>query len=229
MDRNEAKKSQQQLIGQQLETISVNEAVELWLSTLSAKTRINYQSGLRKLAEFGLLFPSMTLQDFALINHETIMDQIKLFPAWKECTRQSRAACYISFTKFLYRHSQGMINKAIANREGHAKTFFKVYDKVKTCAMTQAQWLLFLEALERISPRECLIAKLILQGGKRTNEVLSLKTQDIDWERRKIVFEQSKTKGMRKSTVITYPQSVLEKLRAYIGDRAGVVFCDEVR
>jgi integrase len=79
--------------------------------------------------------------------------------------------------------------------------------------MTQSQWILFLDALEQISPRECLIAKLILQGGKRVNEVLSLQTQHIDWDRRKIVFEQSKTKGLKKATVITYPQSVMEKLK----------------
>lgn len=220
----EARRSQKQLIWEQLETITVNDAAELWLSTLSSRTRINYQSGLRKLAELGLLSPLMTLQAFALVNHETIIDQIKLCSSWTECTRQSRAACYISFTKFLHRRSQGIINRAIANREGHAKTFFRVYDKVKTFAMTQSQWVLFLEVLESISPRECLIAKLILQGGKRANEVLSLKTQDIDWDRRKIVFDQSKTKGMKKSTTITYPQSVLDRLKAYIGERLGIVF-----
>lgn len=220
----EAKRSQKQLIWQQLETITVSEAADLWLSMLSPRTRINYQSGLRKLAELGMLSPFMTLQAFALVNHEAIIDQIKLSPSWTECTRQSRAACYISFTRFLHRRSQGMISRAIANREGHAKTFFRIYDKVKTFAMSQSQWVLFLEALEQISPRECLIAKLILQGGKRANEVLSLQTQDIDWDRRKIVFEQSKTKGMKKSTVITYPQSVLDKLKAYIGERSGIVF-----
>jgi integrase len=220
----ETKRSQKQLLWEQLETITVNDAAELWLSTLNSRTRINYQSGLRKLTEFGLISPLMTLQAFALINHETIIDQIKLRSSWTECTRQSRAACYISFTRFLHRRSQGMISRAIANREGHAKTFFRVYDKVKTFAMTQSQWVLFLEALESISSRECLIAKLILQGGKRANEVLSLKTQDIDWDRRKIVFDQSKTKGMKKSTTITYPQSVLDKLKAYIGERSGTVF-----
>jgi len=220
----EVKRSQKQLLWEQLETITVNDAAELWLSTLGSRTRINYQSGLRKLAEFGLISPIMTLQAFALVNHETVIDQIKLFSSWTECTRQSRAACYISFTRFLERRSQGMVSRAVSNREGNAKTFFKVYDKVKTLAMSQSQWVLFLEALEQINPRDCLIAKLILQGGKRANEVLSMQTQDIDWNRRKIVFEQSKTKGMKKSTIITYPQSVMDRLKEYIGERPGIVF-----
>ncbi|MBA3603457.1 MAG: site-specific integrase [Parachlamydiaceae bacterium] len=220
----EAKSLHSNLIWQQLELITVSEAIDVWLSTLSPKTRINYQSGMRLLAELGLISPLLNLQAFSLVNHEAIIDRIKLVPKWSECSCQSRAACYISFTRFLHRRSQGLITRAIPNREGNAKTFFKVYDKVKTLAMTQSQWILFLEELDKISPRECLMAKLIIQGGKRVNEVLFLKTQDIDWERNKIVFEQSKTRGLKKTTVITYPQSVMQKLKEYIGDRNGVVF-----
>lgn len=192
-----AKKSQSSWIWQQLEKISVQETVEVWLSTLSERTRNNYRSGVRRLAELGLFDPLMTLQAFALVNHEAIIDQIKLVSHWTECTRQARAAGYISFTGFLYRRTKGIIPRALASREGHGKTFYKVYDKVKTSAMSQAQWCAFLEELEKISPRECLIAKVMLQGGKRVREVLSLQTEQIRWDRRKIVFTQSKMQGMK--------------------------------
>ena len=220
----EAKKSQSNWIWKQLEKISVQEAVEVWLSTLSEKTRKNYRSGVRRLEQLGLFDPLMTLQAFALVSHEAIVDQIKLVAHWSECTRQARAAGYISFTGFLYRRSKGIIPRALANREGHSKTFYKVYDKVKTIAMSQAQWCVFLEELEKISTRECLIAKVMLQGGKRVREVLALETSQIRWDRRKIEFAQSKMKGVKKVTVITYPKTVMEKLREYIGDRKGRVF-----
>lgn len=220
----EAKSTRDEVLWRQLEKITVQEAAEAWLSTLSLRTRINYQSGLRKLAELGFLSPLISLQAFALSNHESIIDEIKLVTTWTECSRQSRAACYISFTRFLHRRTQGMIGRAIPSREGHSKTFFRVYDKVKTRAMSQAEWVLFLEALDQISPREGLIAKLILQGGKRVSEVLTLQVEQIDWERRKIIFEQSKTKGLKKATIITYPQSVMDKLKAYLKDRSGLAF-----
>ena len=220
----DAKRSQSNWIWQQLEKISVQEAVEVWLSTLSERTQKNYRSGVRRLADLGLFDPLMTLQAFMLVNHEAIIDQIKLVAHWTECTRQARAACYISFTGFLYRRSKGIIPRALASREGHGKTFYKVYDKVKTAAMSQAQWCAFLEELEKISPRECLIAKIMLQGGKRVREVLDLGTGQIHWDRRKIEFMQSKMKGMKKVTVITYPKTVMEKMRGYIGDRKGRVF-----
>ena len=220
----QAKKVRDVHIWQQLDKISVEEAISHWLATLSHKTQINYQSGMRKLAEFGLISPSMSLQTFALINHDTNIDQIKLRREWSECSRQARAACYISFTRFLNRRTEGMIRKALPNKEGNAKTFYRVHEKVKTAAMSHAQWIRFFEALEKISKRECLIAKVLLQGGKRVKEVLSLQVDQIDWERRKITFSQSKTKGLVKKTVITYSEGIISSLREHIGERKGHVF-----
>lgn len=220
----QAKNLRDNLIWEQLDKITVEESIVHWLTTLSPKTQINYQSRMRKLAQMRFIDPAMTLQAFALVNHNSIIDGIKLVQDWAECSRQARAACYISFTRFLSRRTHGIIPRAIPNRESSSKTFFTVYEKVKTEAMTQAQWIRFLEELEKISPRECLIAKVILQGGKRVSEVLSLQVEQINFERKKIFFKQSKTKGLKKETVITYPESVIDKLRAYIGERKGYVF-----
>lgn len=173
---------------------------------------------------------NMNLQAFALVNHEVIIDRIKLIPEWSECSRQAWTACYISFTRFLSRRTQGMISRAIPNKESGGKTFFRVYQKVQTEAMTQAQWLQFFEALEEISPREYLIAKIILQGGKSVSEVLTMKIEQIDFARRKIIFKQSKTKGLIKETVITYPESIMDKLRSYLCERKeGFVFISRFR
>lgn len=220
----QARSLQTNLVWKKLSELTVEEACSHWITTLGHNTRANYRSGMRKLAEYGLLNPRMSLQAFALINHEGILDRIKLVDDWSECTRQARAACYISFTAFLSRRLQGVVKKALPNREGAAKTFFKVRDKVKTSAMNRVQWLRFLEVLERINPRDCLIAKIILQGGKRVSEVLHLRTEQIDWDLRQITFTQSKTKGVHKETVITYPESLLVNLKQWIGDRKGYVF-----
>lgn len=212
------------LIWKQLDLILIEEAIHQWLQTLSSKTQINYRSGMKKLIELGLVNPIMSLQQFALVNHESIIDKIKLFQDWSENTRQARAACYISFTGFLSRRLEGMIKKAIPNKEGHAKTFFNVYEKVKTNAMTQAQWILFFKELEKINIRDALIGKIILQGGKRVNEVLSLQTNQVDWDRCEITFTQSKMRSLKKETVITYSDIIMKRLREYLGERTGHVF-----
>lgn len=220
----QAKSARDNLIWQQLDKITVEESIIHWLSTLSKKTQINYQSRMRQMAQRGFIDPVMSLQAFSLANHNVVIDNIKMIAELSECTRQAWAACYIAFTRFLSRRSHGIIPRAIPNRESNSKTFFSVYEKVKTNAMTQAQWVKFLDELEKIAPRECLIAKVILQGGKRVSEVLSLKVDQIDFERKKIFFRQSKTKGLKKETVITYPESIMENLRFYIGERVGYVF-----
>lgn len=220
----QAKAFQTNLVWKKLDEVTVEQALSNWLSTLSPKTEINYRSGIRKLVAFGLIDPLMTLQAFALLNHETVIDRIKLIQDWAESSRQARAACYISFTDFLSRRLQGIVKKAIPNKEGNSKTFFNIYDKVKTHAMTQSQWLSFFKELEEINTRDCLIGKIILQGGKRVNEVLSLQTHQIDWCRCEITFTQSKMRKLLKETVITYSESIIKRLQEYIGDRIGHVF-----
>lgn len=207
-----------------LDRITVEEAIAAWFGTLSPLTQINYHSGMKKLAEQGLINPMMSLQAFALVNHESVIDQIKLIKGWSEATKQARAACYVSFTAYLSRRLQGVVRKAVPNKEKGAKTFFKIRDKVETEAMNQAQWIAFLKELEKINARDCLIAKIVLQGGKRINEVLSLQTDQVDWIRNEITFFQSKTKGCIKETVITYPASVMQFLKTYLSNREGQVF-----
>ena len=128
----QAKAFQTNLIWKKLDEITLEMALSHWLSTLNLRTQINYRSGMRKLIEFGLINPLMSLRAFSLTNHETVIDRIKLIQNWAESSRQSRAACYISFTGFLERRLQGVVKKALPNKDGTAKTFFKTSDKVKT-------------------------------------------------------------------------------------------------
>jgi integrase/recombinase XerD len=204
--------------------ISVGTAVLLWLDTFGEPTRLNYECGFTKLVELGFLNVSISLQQFALANHEDVIDRIKLVRHWKEGTRQARAAAYISFTGFLARRSEGIVRKAVPSREGNTKTFYKVREKVDTRAMNRSQWTCFLSALKEVNYRDWIIAQTILQGGKRVSEVLSLTRDQVDIEEKKVRFIQSKTKGMHKEIVITYPEQFMRMLSEYIADREGLVF-----
>jgi len=207
-----------------LECFTVRNMLNEWVNILSYRTRINYQSGVNVLESVSLINPAMSLQAFSMVNHDATIDRIKQLTEWRETSRQARAALYISFTRFLSRRFPGMFNKAMPSKEGVSKTFFRVHDKVATEALNQVQWSVFFSALKEVNVRDCLIAKIVIQGGKRIREVLSLTIDQIDWERREIVFTQSKTKGLNKETVITYPESVMNELREYVGERQGYVF-----
>ena len=207
-----------------LSRMTVGEAIEAWLYTLKRLTAKNYRSGMNFLTAQQIINPATTLQVFALVNQNTVIDKIKSLDCISECSKQARAACFIAFTRFLSRHTDGMIKRAVPCKEGTAKTFFRVREKVKTNAMTHKEWSLFLRELGATNMRDCLIAKLILQGGKRISEVLSLTRDQIDFDAREITFKQSKTRGCQKETVITYPQSIMDELKDYLGERRGHVF-----
>lgn len=222
---------------QQLQHKTVGESLEEWhgknrsieededetFGVLPKLTARNYRSGMKILKDRKYIYPEMNLQQFALVKHNSIIDSIKLEPDWTEATRQARAACYISFTRYLARQYDGLITRAIPSKEG-SKTFHKVREKVETMAISEVQCLAFMDALEKINPRDGLIAKIIYQGAKRVNEVLTLTTDRINWENNQITFPQSKTKGVKKDTVITYADSIMETLRNYLSDRKGLVF-----
>lgn len=221
----EARAKKEETIWDTLSKFTVADAITEFLATLqNANTQKNYRSGMNQLILSGFVNPMETLQVFALRTHENVLDGIKGVSEWSEASRQARAALYCAFTRYLSRRSEGVIRRAIPSREGTTKTFFKVRDKVATRPLNKVQWGKFLEALDKINRRDALIARVMLQGGKRKSEVLSLQTDQIDWNERTITFMQVKTKGTAKETVITYPQHVMKELGEYLAERTGHVF-----
>lgn len=220
------KNLREEAIWRNLDTITVEQALDAWYKSMNRLTAINYQSGMRKLIDLRFFSPLMSLQQFSQMNHNAVIDRIKTDRSinWSECSRQARAAAYISFTSYLCRQTDGIIKKAIPNREEANKTFKRVHKHVVTEAMTQAQWISFFDALCKINSRDCLLAKVALQGGKRIGEVLSLTADKIDWGANQITFKQLKTRGAIEETVITYPVSIMNEIKHYICDRQGLVF-----
>lgn len=191
----------------------------------SDNTRRAYANHLNQLFKVGLLDESITLAQFALSNINAVLDHIKQLPKLAESTKQARAACYISFTKFLDRRSNGIVRRAVPESTGMTKTFFKVRDKCSTAALTKKQRDKFFKQLGNINSRDLLIAKIILQGGKRKQEVLSAQVGDINWRKKQIRFKQSKTKGVDSYTVITYSSEIMKELKKYIAGRdSGLIF-----
>lgn len=212
----------------ELKKFTLQEAVIVWLSSLNTHTARSYKGSILALSKIGLLSLNMTLQEFSFINHNIVIDTIKMLPqkivSWSEGTKQVRAACYISLTKFLNRTTLGVISVAQPSRQESCKTFFKTRDLVKTNAMNYQETALFLEALKKLNYRDWLIAQTILQGAKRVSEVLSLSTKDISIQNGVISFKQKKTRGTETTTIITYPQKFMNALKEYIGNRSGIVF-----
>jgi integrase len=165
----------------------------------------------------------MSLVQFSQVNPIPILDAIKEIKGYAEGTLQHKASAFISFTNYLSRQFDGF-RRAIPQKQGVGRTFYSISEKCATATMTHKQWHDWLYELEQINYRDYLVAIVMLQGAKRISEVLSLQIGQIDWTMNRIEFKQSKTGGTLKYTVIVYPKSVMDKLKAYIGDREGLVF-----
>lgn len=228
LTHSQAKQAKIEYIWNGLRHITLREAVDIWVSSLNIHTARSYKGSISALSKIGLLSLDISLQEFSMINHNAIIDSIKRIPSktasWSEGTKQVRAACYISLTKFLNRETSGLISIAQPSQQEANKTFYKVRDLVKTNAMEEFQKQIFLKKLKLINYRDWLIALTILQGAKRVNEVLDLAIDQISFRDGTISFAQTKSRGLEKITVITYPQWFINTLIDYVGCRSGLLF-----
>lgn len=221
----EVTEAKQQDVWEKLGKVRLYQAMQVWLSGLSKCTASSYKSGMNMLEHHGVLDMQLTLQQFSQINHSMILYKIGRLD-YSEATKQARAGCYISFTKFLYKLSEGIIHPSIPEKTGVDQTFFKIRQKVKTVAITPHQWRAFFNRLRETGhERERLICCLMLQGGKRISEVLDLNLKDVNWESNQIKFRQSKTRKLEQYTIITFPQHIMDDLKRYTEPRIqGILF-----
>lgn len=222
--QSQAQEIKTELIWDRMGTMTVAHEIEYWLRSYKVKTGEVYRYHMQMADSQGIIDLNMSLRLFSLQNHDLILDKIKQSGTQAEATRQSRAAAYISFTKYLKRKYEGRIQAAIPNNTEGTRTFFKIRSKVASQAMDRTQWTDFLHYLDEISHRYYLMAVLMIQGAKRISEVLSLQTDKINWTTNEITFRQLKTRGTFNETIITYPTRIMEQLKEHIGTRQGLVF-----
>src|ERR1043165_9854002 len=206
----------------------VSDAINSFLFSLKEHTRRNYSYSLRRIFTMKelshLISLGMRLDHFTKLNFSSLLDIIKICMPGSETTKQNRCSAFLSFTKFLSRHSNGNISPALPQK-GINPTFQKIREKSVTIAMNADQCFKFLSKLHDISYRDYLIAKCILQGAKRISEVTEAKVDQIDWDNHRITFVQKKSHVLEKQTVITYPKDFMNELKFYINDRkCGPIF-----
>ena len=208
-----------------LDKIHLGQAVRLFVKTLSKHTGDAYGTAFGLFFAYGFLNSHMTLREFSMMNLESKLDQIKTSMEGKEATKQARAAAFVSFTGFLQRKTEGLIKKAVPNKEKGRKTFQKIREKTVCDTLSSDEVKRFLDALKNTSLRNYLIAAMQIQGAKRISEVLHSKIEDIDWENGSLRFKQMKSDILEKETVVFFPGRFMSELRGYLNGRTiGAVF-----
>ena len=73
----QAKSVKDELAWVNMGRVTLEQAAAKWLATLSPLTAKNYRSGLERLAKFGIVDMSQSLQACALANHNIAMERIR--------------------------------------------------------------------------------------------------------------------------------------------------------
>lgn len=215
---------------QDLTNLDFDKLVLSWLETLSPSTKKNYLSGIRFLIRHKIIQQNSKIEHFLLMDHDDQLAKIKNLEKTKtgriisEASKQARAACYISFTRFLHKLTKGKIPQAKPSRHFGEETFYKVRDVIKTRFLSKNEWTLFLSHLKNVSSREYVLGQLIVFGARKLGEVLAIETHHIDFAKNQISFLIKKRKNRFREVKVTYPSFVISQLKSYIGERSGFVF-----
>jgi len=204
---------------------TLEDAIRNWINEIagrSPETAKTYGCGMRRLEQIGVISfkrsdgEPFTVEDFRDVPHERIVDFIKLYSDWTEDSRQTRAAGYISFTKWLSRITEGWIREAKPQSSGTGKTFYKTRDKVSTEALSIHDCHRLLDAITDINERDGLISKAAFGGARRISEVLEVELPSIDFEKNAITYRISKNKGTLRKVTVTYSEDFMDELKSYI-------------
>lgn len=216
---NQAISLKNESIWKSLSEMPMHKTVENFLEKLSYHTKKSYNSAFNIFFENGFINPFWSIQEFSLCNMENILDKIKQEIKGSEATKQARCACFLSFTRYLSRKTEGIVRSAIPNKNSNSPTFRKIRSTSATKALNEKEMMIFFKSLKEYNYRDYLIAQMTLQGAKRIEEVLSSKIDQIDWQNKIIKFKQSKANEMEKFTFIHFPSFFLNELKQYIGTR----------
>jgi len=210
---------------EQIKTISIDNAFSEWVNGLSnPNTARGYKGGFRSLVLHRILIPKDSIATISIEDrHNEVLSLISKLPV-SESSKQARASMYLSFTKYLARKFPRNFDRAYPISDGSEKTFQRIHEEAQTEHLNFVQWTAFLSALKGVNSRDYLIAKLLLEGGRRYCEVIDLTTDGIDWEKNLIVFKVSKTGRSNCFAKITYSDQVMSALKEYLNDRTGLVF-----
>lgn len=207
---------------EKLEYLPLKAAIQNWLIDLGQETRLKYAEYITDMFKRQIIHEffadgktEFTIGGFRHIRHEAVIQYIKNVPEWTEYSRQSRVACYISLTAYLYRISYGWFRRALPSDSEANKTFYRLSPKVVARALSLENWHIFINVLDEINHRDSLIARCMLHGGQRVSEVLSLKIDQIDFEKNIIRFTQ-KNKNKQLEFPNVYPACFINELKDYI-------------
>ena len=204
------KKKMEDNIYTALQSYTIKDAIDSFLTILKPSTAKAYRCSLKWLHKKKIINFDQKLSEFALVNYTSILADIRREAA-TPATQQARSAALISFSKYLNSRSNNLIPRCQPVSHGVERTFSRIRDKSKTKPLSRLEAKQLLETLKTISFATYIIAFIALNSGRRISEVLALKWGDVNFESKTISFTILKLQYEKKVS-ITYCDQIFEDL-----------------
>ena len=145
----------------------------------------------------------ISLQEFSFQDPSLVIDGIRCHKDWSISKREDYVLLYTNFSDWLSKETFGYIPEA------------KDLDRIST-QKRLIPFEKYTEILMQLDLREQILAKMFyLSGHRALEEILSLKIEDIDFDRSLIHFPED----------VSYPRHLFEDIKHYIeGRKKGFVF-----
>ncbi|WP_213319175.1 tyrosine-type recombinase/integrase [Chlamydiifrater volucris] len=189
--------------------------INCFLAQLSNEgTRTRYFFCFKKLFRENVLCETFTLNDLKKLNLNARLDSILLINSLSKHSRQTCAAAFLSFFKFLHRETGGLIKAPIPQKTGVSKTFSRIRDKTVYSPISKSDLFRFIERSYQHSLRMGIFVEMAIQSTRRLSELLDTKFSDINWIEKTIKFSTVKTQIERQCT-IAFPNRFMKKLKEF--------------
>ncbi len=195
--------------------------IDFWIEQVTEKKKLsketahNYQRYLKDLRAKGILPKNVedgspfTLEVFKS-NSQTVFKALLNYPDLTQQEKRFRLNALTSFVNFLNEITTGVIRKLSIPKELELK---KTVRSTAPRVLTLTEWHQFWTALEKISFRDCLIAKIMHFTARPLLRVLELKTTNLKYEANvQVTF--NKTDG--RDCVIQLDSKMKDDLEKYL-------------
>ncbi|MFA6534690.1 MAG: site-specific integrase [Candidatus Babeliales bacterium] len=199
---------------EELEDTPMKVALGVWLKKTSERVRKKYAKYIQTFFDRKIMHEvfadgkDFTIGGFRYIRHQAAIDYIKKTENLDSTIKQEMIDCYISFVNYL-----DLISYRWFKMEALlTPTAYKMSPDMVNEVLSFSDWRTFIDVLYEINHRDSIIARLIMQGGRRISEVLDITVSQINPQDNTICFNQKNN-----LLNISFHPHLLEELNGYVG------------
>lgn len=214
--RDDRIKSAHRTFNELLDGVSIQSALDWWKTEMEESPEVRFEMVLEIYQHLQSLIDSKVIEkrwDVDTLNHNQkyMLTRLVENSGWEEDEKNTKLQALMSFINFLHEQTNGHISRLQAPPE------LKIQSAIRASSpktLTLKEWWVFRDELEKISRRDALVAKLLVNTARTLSEVLDLTVDDLNFSKNlRITYR----KGKESFTVQT-DAAIANEMQEYLKD-----------